>query len=177
MTVTSRSVLKMMCVCGCVLLVAGCATRRGKRGQISDDALSPENLGQPAVAGDIAMGDRFAEGDRITDVTFESVLFDYDSFQIKPSEMPKIEKVSGYLRDNANVRLIVEGHCDERGSAEYNVALGEHRALAIRASLIGMGIDGTRIQTRSFGEEKPLDAGHSESSWSVNRRGEFALYR
>ena len=175
MSVTARGVLKMVCVCGCVLLVAGCATRRGKRGAISDDVLTGDTVDQ--MAGDYALGGRFAEGDRITDVTFDNVLFDYDSFQIKPAELAKIERVAAYLRDNATVRLVVEGHCDERGSAEYNVALGEHRALAIRASLIGMGIDGTRIQTRSFGEERPADPGHSEAAWSVNRRGEFALYR
>lgn len=177
MSVTSRGVLKMVCVCGCVLLVAGCATRRGKRGTIGDDVLTGQEVLGPGVPGDIALDSRFAEGDRITDVSFDNVLFDYDSFQIKPAEMAKIERVAAYLRGNAAVRLVVEGHCDERGSAEYNVALGEHRALAIRASLIGMGIDGTRIQTRSFGEERPADSGHSEAAWSVNRRGEFALYR
>jgi peptidoglycan-associated lipoprotein len=78
---------------------------------------------------------------------------------------------------NQDVRLIAEGHCDERGSREYNLSLGEHRALAVRAYLVGLGVDGARIQTRSYGEEQPLDPGHDESAWRLNRRVEFALFR
>jgi peptidoglycan-associated lipoprotein len=81
------------------------------------------------------------------------------------------------MKANADVRLVKEGHCDERGSIEYNMSLGEHRALAVRAYMVSHGIDGARIQTRSFGKEKPLDPGHSEPSWRVNRRVEFALFK
>jgi len=158
-----------------VLCAAVCGTgcrklrdRRGRRG----DTLMPE-----ALEGDFALSERFEDGTRITDVTFGTVRFEYDSFQIKDSEVAKIERVGDYMRRNARVRLISEGHCDERGSREYNMSLGEHRALAVRAYLIGLGIDGARVQTRSYGEESPLDTGHNESSWRLNRRVEFALYR
>ena len=73
--------------------------------------------------------------------------------------------------------VTVSGHCDERGSREYNMALGENRALAVRAHLIRLGTDAARIQTRSYGEERPLDPGHSEAAWRRNRRGEFLLFR
>ena len=71
--------------------------------------------------------------------------------------------------------MIVEGHCDERGSNEYNLALGERRALAVRAAMISAGIDGARVQTRSYGEERAVAFGHDESAWRLNRRAEFTF--
>ena len=155
----------LLCVFG--LLATGCRTARGRRG---GDDIEPEEV--PFV-----LGERFEDGTRITDVEFENVHFAFDSFQIAGSEVHRIERVGEYLRSNSGVKLITEGHCDERGSREYNMSLGEHRALAVRAYLIGLGIDGSRIQTRSYGEERPLDPGHNESAWRLNRRVEFALYR
>ena len=116
-------------------------------------------------------------GTRIEGVKFDNVLFAFDSAQIRPTETPKVEEVAKYLKANAGTRALMEGHCDERGTAEYNMALGERRALAIRTHLIGLGIDAARLITRSCGEEKPFDAGHGESAWRVNRRVEFAMYR
>lgn len=107
---------------------------------------------------------------------FESVLFAYDSSQISVNERAKIELVAKHLKQNPNVDLIIEGHCDERGSREYNLPLGERRALAIRAYLVELGISNERIQTKSLGEEVPVASGHDESAWSLNRRGEFVLY-
>ena len=81
------------------------------------------------------------------------------------------------LLQNMKHVLVVEGHCDERGSNEYNLSLGENRAQAIRATLVSKGIAADRIQTRSYGEEKPAAIGSGESVWSLNRRGEFSLYQ
>jgi len=120
------------------------------------------------------------EDGRITgaEVAFvQNVQFAYDSFQITDSEVSKIRAVAEFMKANGAVRLVCEGHCDERGTAEYNMSLGENRALAVRAYLIGLGIDGARIQTKSYGEEKPLEAGHDNASWAKNRRAEFAFYR
>ena len=104
------------------------------------------------------------------------MLFDYDSFQIKPGEVAKIEKVAEYMKANTRVVLVAEGHCDERGSREYNMSLGEQRAGAVRAHLVGIGIAPDRIQTKSFGKEKPLNPGHGDAAWRENRRAEFAVY-
>jgi len=125
----------------------------------------------------LPFGDFASELTRITDVRFETVSFAYDSFKIAPSEISKIEKVAAYMKSNRSARLIAEGHCDERGSKEYNVSLGENRALSVRAYLIELGISAAHIQTRSYGEEQPLNPGHNEAAWSLNRRVEFALYR
>ncbi len=108
---------------------------------------------------------------------FGVVLFDFDSANVNPAERAKIEAVAEFLRGNTTAGLIVEGNCDERGSNEYNLALGERRALAVRAYLVGLGVDATRIQTRSYGEERPVAMGHDESSWSQNRRAEFKLFQ
>lgn len=106
---------------------------------------------------------------------FEAVYFEFDSPQLNPSEQGKIDAVVGHLQQNPTRGVIVEGHCDERGSNEYNLALGERRALAIRAAMISAGIDGARVQTRSYGEERAVAFGHDESSWRLNRRAEFVL--
>ena len=106
---------------------------------------------------------------------FQPVLFEYDSPRLNPAEQPKIDMVVACLQQNPTYGVIVEGHCDERGSNEYNLALGERRALAVRAAIISGGIDGTRVQTSSRGEETPAAMGHDESSWSQNRRAEFVF--
>ena len=107
---------------------------------------------------------------------FQPVYFEYDSAQVAGSERSKLEAVAEFLRGNARVGLIVEGHCDERGSNEYNLALGERRAQAVRAYIIGLGIAADRIRTVSYGEEMPAAFGHDEASWRLNRRATFSLY-
>lgn len=156
----------VVCV-SALIIMAGCS-RKNKMG----DNIAPEEL-----EGDVALGDRFENGVRVTDVQFANVLFEFDSFQIRGTEVGKIEKVAEYMKSNSGVKLVAEGNCDERGSREYNMSLGEHRSLAVRAYLVKLGIDGSKIQTRSYGKEKPIDPGHSESAWQRNRRVEFALYK
>ena len=108
---------------------------------------------------------------------FEAVYFDYDSPQLNPSEQGKVDAVVAYLQQNPTHGVVVEGHCDERGSNEYNLSLGENRALAVRSYLVNLGVAADRIQTRSYGEEKPAVAGSGEEAWHLNRRGEFALFQ
>ncbi len=110
--------------------------------------------------------------------TFKSdtVYFDFDSSTIKSGEKSKIEEVAAYLKSHgAGVAVKVEGNCDERGTEEYNRALGERRALAIREYLINSGVAADAVDTVSYGEDKPVDPGHSEEAWKKNRRGEFVL--
>jgi peptidoglycan-associated lipoprotein len=83
--------------------------------------------------------------------------------------------VAKHLKGKPTDLLLIEGHCDERGTEEYNRSLGERRALALRDALGKLGVSGDRIRTLSFGEDKPADAGHNEAAWTKNRRGEFIL--
>ena len=105
----------------------------------------------------------------------DTVYFDFDSSTIKSSEKSKIETVAAYLKQNGSAAVKVEGNCDERGTEEYNRALGERRALAIREYLINSGITPTTVDTVSYGEDKPADPGHNEAAWKKNRRGDFVL--
>lgn len=103
------------------------------------------------------------------------VYFDFDSSVVKTSEKSKVGSVIDYLKSNATAAVEIEGHCDERGTEEYNRSLGERRALALREEIALAGIDPARVYTISFGEDKPAASGHNESAWSKNRRGEFIL--
>ena len=114
---------------------------------------------------------------RCTDVNFAPVYFGFDSTVVPQGELGKIDAVAQHLTDKTDRVVVVEGNCDERGSSEYNMSLGENRAIIIRNYLVQSGIAADRIQTRSYGAEKPAVDGHDESAWAKNRRGEFAIFQ
>jgi peptidoglycan-associated lipoprotein len=103
-----------------------------------------------------------------------TVHFKFDSAAVENSEQANIASVAQSLSDQ-HLKLLIEGHCDERGTEEYNRSLGERRALALREALAKINVDPMRIKTESFGKDKPVDPGHDEAAWSKNRRGEFIL--
>ncbi len=104
-----------------------------------------------------------------------TVHFAFDSAAVRKSEQANIQAVADALSKDSSAKLLIEGHCDERGTEEYNRALGERRALALRQALAKIGVDPSRIRTISYGKDRPADPGHDESAWSKNRRGEFVL--
>jgi len=104
-----------------------------------------------------------------------TVYFDYDKSVVKADGKANLQAVAAYLKGHSDNKVAIEGHCDERGTEEYNRALGERRALSARDALIGLGIGADRVVTRSFGEDKPAELGHDEAAWSKNRRAEFIL--
>ncbi len=104
-----------------------------------------------------------------------TVHFDYDSSVVKASEESKVSAVADHLKGPAAIALRIEGHCDERGTEEYNRSLGDRRANALREKLAALGADPQKIVTRSYGEDKPIDHGHNEAAYARNRRGEFIL--
>jgi peptidoglycan-associated lipoprotein len=105
----------------------------------------------------------------------DMVHFDYDSSVVRSSEKSKVSAVADYLKSNSAKALEVDGHCDERGTDEYNRSLGERRALALREELAKMGVAPERIDTTSFGRDRPIDTGHSDAAHARNRRGEFIV--
>ncbi len=126
----------------------------------------------------IAEGGRFEDlYTRCTDVSFDSVYFGFDSTVVPQGELGKIDAVAQHLTDNGKRVVVVEGNCDERGSNEYNLVLGENRAIIIRNYLVQSGIGADRIQTRSYGEERPVAVGQGEAFWSKNRRGDFVIFQ
>lgn len=103
----------------------------------------------------------------------KKVFFDYDSFALRPDAISTLNENAAKMKQAPNVLIQIEGHCDERGTQEYNLALGEKRALAVRDYLMTLGVPGSRLVTISYGEERPAVEGSDESAWKFNRRCEF----
>ena len=157
----------------CALCTTGCRRKVKTSGTGMNDNLGPLGDGQGTGQG---LSSRPEGSMDVRSEKFASVLFDYDSAQVSEAQRAKIEAVADFLKKNAKTGALLEGNCDERGSAEYNMSLGERRALAVRAYLVGLGIDGAIIQTKSNGKEKPVAMGHDEAAWSLNRRADFVLF-
>jgi peptidoglycan-associated lipoprotein len=102
------------------------------------------------------------------------ILFDYDSYVIKPEYQNIVEAHARWMKANPTRKLNIEGHTDERGGREYNLALGQRRAEAVRRALVLLGVPDSQIEAVSFGKEKPVAPGSDEASWAKNRRAEFA---
>jgi len=119
--------------------------------------------------------DRLAGIERARTALTAMVFFEYDESTITAEGESILRDKVDVLRANPEVRMRVEGHADERGSTEYNIALGQRRADAVVRFLSGFGVDGSRFTTTSYGEERPLERGETEFSWSRNRRAEFAI--
>jgi peptidoglycan-associated lipoprotein len=154
--------------------LTGCGfTKKKKSGTGSGSESGVPPLG---AGGETGVGDRPMVGGAgsLQHGQFAPVMFDYDSARIRPSEISKLEAVAAYLKSNPG-KLVIEGHCDERGTAEYNRALGERRALAARDELDKLGIDSSRMSTISYGKDRPVDMAHDEAAWAKNRRCEFVV--
>jgi len=107
----------------------------------------------------------------------EPIYFDFDKSFIKPEYRAILKEKAAILKDNPNISARIEGNCDERGTNEYNIALGERRATSARDFLVSLGVPSYRIETMSYGEERPLFFGHDEESWSQNRRDDFVIIK
>jgi len=105
----------------------------------------------------------------------KDVFFDYDESSIRNDQKAALNDNVGWLKVNTGAKVLLEGHCDERGTAEYNLGLGERRSKAVKDYLIAAGVPADRISTISYGKERPFVLGHDESAWKWNRRGHFAI--
>ncbi len=105
------------------------------------------------------------------------IYFDFDKSDIRPDGVPVLQQDADWLRQHPNAHIVIEGHCDERGSAEYNLGLGDRRANSAREYLVSLGIDGSRIRTISYGKERPVCTESNEECWQRNRRAHFLLAR
>ena len=106
---------------------------------------------------------------------FDDVRFDFDKSVVREDGRKTCGIVADYLKKHPQAKMLIEGHCDERGTAEYNMALGERRATAVMTYLVSLGVPKSALSTVSFGKEKPLDPGHNEEAWAKNRRAHFVL--
>lgn len=115
--------------------------------------------------------------DDVSGVAFNDVHFDYDSYDINEGEKAELNRVSSYLLKNSGVKILIEGHCDDRGTNEYNLALGDRRAKSVKDYLRSTGVSASRIETISYGEEKPACTSQDEACWAQNRRAQFSVVR
>jgi len=106
---------------------------------------------------------------------FENIRFDFDKAFLREDAKPILQAVAAYMKKNPGAKILIEGHCDERGTSEYNMALGDRRAHSVKKYLEGLGVQRSRLSTISYGEERPLDPGHDEAAWAKNRRAVFVL--
>jgi peptidoglycan-associated lipoprotein len=105
----------------------------------------------------------------------QDIFFDFDKYDLRTDARTTLDRKASFLNQNSSVRVQIEGHCDERGTVEYNLALGERRANAAKQYLTTAGISAGRLSTISYGEERPLDPGHNEAAWAKNRRDHFVI--
>jgi peptidoglycan-associated lipoprotein len=166
--ITMKNTVLTFAALAVMFLAASCKTKdqyAGMDGDFVDGVPLPERTdGAAYLGGGVSKGQ------------FPPVQFGFDSFEVSGSEMGKVQAVADFMRSGRN-DVIIAGFTDERGTEEYNRGLGERRAQAVREKLIGLGIGGGRIQTVSFGEEMPVNAGSGEAAWAANRRAEFGVIR
>ena len=144
-------------------------------GPISDTAspLTDSKIGEGIAASNMDFSKMTPDREAFRDQT---VYFDFDKSNVRPSEVSKLEQVASQMKStHVGKALRIEGHCDERGTEEYNRSLGERRAQSVREYLVRLGLDAAMIETISMGEERPAVPGHDEAAWSKNRRGEIIL--
>ncbi len=115
------------------------------------------------------------EGEVFESSLLKDIYFNFDKYDVRPEDMEILKQSAALLAKNPTVKIQIEGHCDERGTSEYNLALGERRANSAKKYLISLGIAEGRISTISYGKEKPLDPAHNEEAWAKNRRDHFII--
>ncbi|MDW7773376.1 MAG: peptidoglycan-associated lipoprotein Pal [Desulfobulbaceae bacterium] len=153
------------------LLLSGCGKKTVTTPEVTGDpgAMGPsEPLETAAVVDDSIMEGR-------TSAPMLPVYFDFDASAIRADQTERIETNGDFLKENPEIEIRIEGNCDPRGTKEYNLALGERRAQSAKKYLVNLGIDASRMNTVSWGEEKLLLYGHDELSWAQNRRDDFVI--
>ncbi len=148
-----------------LIMAVGCA-KKARPAMPAEEPMvtEPEPVPEPEVPVEV-----------IEPLILEDVNFDFDKYNIRPDARSILLGHGGTLQGNEDVTVLIEGHCDERGTNEYNMALGERRARSTRDFLVSYGVDGTRLSIISYGEERPLDLGHDEDAWAKNRRAHFVI--
>ena len=149
--------VKILAVLSSIVLLAACETKpTANNGNEGSGSLTTDHEGRQVSSIAPGVSDR--------------VFFDYDSSVINSEGEGTLQKQADYLKSHAGTNVTIEGHCDERGTREYNLALGERRATSAKNYLVSLGVDASRVQTISYGKERPAVVGDDESAWAQNRR-------
>jgi peptidoglycan-associated lipoprotein len=140
----------------------GVAGKKGSEGAISEEELARAEREKRRTSAEEAVA-----------ANLQDVYFDFDSYSIRSQDMPVLKKMAEWLQANPAIRLAIEGYCDERGTTEYNLALGQKRAGAVKDYFVAYGVSDQRLRAVSYGKEAPVDPGHTEEAWAKNRRAHF----
>jgi len=154
------------------------AVKERQEGKATYEETKKAMEGEGVPQSKIPAGKKFVRPEGIGEkekVIFQPIYFDFDKYNLKPAAQKILDKIGDYLLENTDKLMIIEGHCDERGTREYNLVLGEQRALSARRYLIIKGVSPKRIFTVSYGEDRPADPRHCEEAWEKNRRCEFLI--
>ena len=161
----------MVCIFIAALVCSvACSKKQTAPNIVSDTA--PELEETDLGAGEFTAID---PSDPVLSAIFKNILFNYDQFSLTPQALTILDSIAEWMKNNPRKVLMIEGHCDDRGTNEYNLALGDRRANSAKTYLVQLGVDSARIYTISYGEERPLYDSNNESAWAQNRRGEFKL--
>ena len=148
------------------LLLAACASKPEDTQASSPSGSTTTGAGSAVTSSSIVPGSQQDLAQNVGD----RVLFGFDKYDLSPEAQATLERQAAWLRQYPSVTVSVEGHCDERGTREYNLALGERRANSVKNYLVALGVDQNRIQTISYGKERPAVSGSNEEAWAQNRR-------
>jgi peptidoglycan-associated lipoprotein len=174
----------VVALCVAAMMSVGCAkkqTVKSEGAQAPPAAAPAETPVKEAPPAPVAVAPEMppaAPGIAVTEEKmsqFDDVRFDFDKSEVKEDGRKTCGVVADYLKKHSQAKMLIEGHCDERGTAEYNLALGERRATAVMTYLVSLGVPKAALSTVSFGKEKPLDPGHNDEAWAKNRRAHFVL--
>jgi peptidoglycan-associated lipoprotein len=162
---------KSAMVTAAVLLLAACSSAPAPAPNAGGGSAPPP---QTAV---VPQGPSYGPGtaEQFNQEVGAVVYFDFDKYDLSPEARAQLEKQAGWLKQYANITVTVQGNCDERGTREYNLALGERRATSAKNYLVALGVDPNRIQTISYGKERPAVVGSDEAAWAQNRRDVTAI--
>jgi peptidoglycan-associated lipoprotein len=167
----------MMCMF-IALMATGCAKKAADQAQevVPPQKTAPAETGQDMkLAGTTPADATTAQAPAVVTGFDKKIFFDFDKFDLNPESTETLNELAAFLKANKDIKGKIEGNCDERGTTEYNLALGERRAKAAMDYLTAQGIDAARLATISYGKEKPADPAHNEDAWAKNRRDEFIL--
>jgi peptidoglycan-associated lipoprotein len=158
---------RTLLICSAMLLVSACASKKDGVDGSLDAGMDPSMSADGGMGGAPVPG---TQEDLVVNVG-DRVLFGYDSYDLSPEGRTTLENQAAWLGQYGSLSVVIEGHADERGTREYNLALGERRANAVKNYLTTLGVDPSRISTVSYGKERPAVEGSDESAWAQNRRG------
>lgn len=173
------SVIVLMVVLAvCFLWMTGCAKKAVQQGETAPQpaaAVKAEPAKPAAQPEAVAKETKAAVAEAPAELTIADIYFDFDKSVLRAKDREVLKGHAATLMKNKNYTVVVEGNCDERGTTEYNLALGERRANEAAKYLISLGVEKERIKTISYGKERPVDPGHNEDAWAKNRRDHFVV--